>query len=148
MDKSVVVKGEKPKPPPKVPTSTIKTNEKPLSEADILKALGGGARPGATNSLPKNEGERCFGVIKRTIDREWSRESFTWYAGLRSGIVEIQLGKDGTLRGWRLAGTTGSAEVDNSIRRAMTRIERFHGLTATFISTYPVISIELKPVGR
>ena len=152
VDKSrvVTIKEKKDKPEPasfKAPENKT-ANQKPLSLAEIQKALAGGARWGDANSISTNEMQTCLSIIKTTLFREWERESFSWHAGLRGGIVSIQLGNDGSVKGWRLENSTGSADVDNSIKRAMGRVKKFSGLTRDFTKANPSFSIEFKPAGR
>lgn len=149
-DPSKLKHGPKPGPKPPVPTSPRPPKVKPLSAAEIARALSAGARPGDTNSLPANENERCVGVIYRACREEWEQESFTWYPGLRAGIVEITFSSNrtGAISKWRLVGKTGSAEVDNTITRAMNRLKKIPGLTPDFIKAYPKVTVEFAPTGR
>ncbi len=124
--------------------------DKPLSNIDMKKMLDQGYRYGARNQIATSEAQRCGSLIEAAVRREWNKESFNWYSGLRPIQVKIQLGSGGVLRDYSITSSSGDAEVDRTARSALCRLkgDRIPGLTAQFIEQFPVLAIEMKPVGR
>ena len=140
--------GKKPvEPKPPVPR-VANPKDKPLSAEEIAKALAMGAKFGESNSLPANEEQRCVAVIRDAIFREWDKESFSWYPGLKSIRIKLVFGPGGQVKGWTLVGGSGSAEVDGTAKRALSRVKSIRGLSAGFLDKYPTIDIELEPKGH
>ena len=73
-----------------------------------------------------------------------------WYTadpGLKSIRIKLVFGPGGQVKGWTLVGGSGSAEVDGTAKRALSRVKSIRGLSAGFLEKYPAIDIELEPKG-
>lgn len=140
-------KGEKKTERRNVPTSSIQPKGPVLSDAEIRRALAMGARAGSENVLPKNETQQCISAIRNACFREWDREGFNWFAGLKPGRVQINLKSNGAVAGWKLVSSTGSSEVDGTIKRAMARVKTV-AVTPAFVKEYPSVTVEFAPMGN
>ena len=121
--------------------------DKPLKDIDMKKMLDQGYRYGARNQLATSEEQRCVSLIRRAILREWNKESFKWYSGLRPIQVNLQLGSGGRVSGFSILSGSGDADVDRTAKSALNRLkgQQVPGLTAQFIGQYPNLTIVMEP---
>lgn len=153
-----IVKGKLIKKPPKpfnkskkliksnLPAGKGTASEKPLSAADIQKFLNQGYKFGSKNQIAANEVQRCVSVIGEAIKKEWNKESFNWYPGLKPIQVTLRFGSGGTITKWNIVSSSGDNDVDRTARNALTRLRRISGLSMEFLSKYSEITVEMKPV--
>ncbi len=147
-----------PPPPPdlKLPDNVKKfgkgtATDKPLPNIDMKKMLEQGYRYGARNQIANDEATRCVSLIKAAILREWNKEHFKWYSGMRPIQVKLQLGPGGAVRGFSIRSSSGDADVDRTAENALNRLKangKIAGLSAQFIEDYPVLDVEMEPTGR
>ena len=95
-------KAKKVDAPPMKKTGKATAAEKPLSQAEIQKLLDQGYKYGARNQLATSEEQRCVSIIAQAIKREWNKESFKWYPGLKPLQVSLKLGPGGSVRGFSI----------------------------------------------
>ena len=122
--------------------------DKPLSNIDMKKMLDQGYRYGARNQIATSEAQRCVSLIQAAIRREWNKESFKWYSGLRPIQVDFQLGPGGVVRGFAIRAGSGDADVDRTAQSALRRLKasgRIDGLSAQFLEQYPELTIVMEP---
>ena len=138
-----VIKPPKIKPPMKLPAGKGTSRDKPLSQAEIMKALAGGARFGASNQLAANEEQRCISLISRRFYECWT--DFNWSENLRPVHLLVKFGAGGRITGYRIVQSSGDTKVDQSVLAAAKRAGYVAGLSADFLKKYPEITIEMKP---
>ena len=138
-----VIKPPKMKPPMKLPPGKGTSRDKPLSQAEIMKALAGGAKFGASNQLAANEEQRCISLISRRFYECWT--DFNWSENLRPVHLLVKFGAGGRITGYRVVQSSGDAKVDQSVLAAAKRAGYVAGLSADFLKKYPEITIEMKP---
>jgi TonB family protein len=138
-----LVKHPKIKPPVKLPPGKGTARDKPLSQADILKALAGGAKFGASNQLAANEEQLCISLISRRFYECWT--DFNWSDNLKPVHLLVKFGAGGRIMGYRIIQSSGDAKVDQSVLAAAKRANYVSGLSADFLKKYPEITIEMKP---
>ena len=121
--------------------------DKPLSNIDMKKMLEQGYRYGAKNQIATSEAQRCVSLIQAAILREWDKESFKWFSGLRPIEVDFSLGPGGLVRGFSIRTGSGDAEVDRTARSALNRLkgQKIYGLTAQFLEQFPELTIVMEP---
>ena len=122
--------------------------DKPLSNIDMKKLLEQGYRYGARNQLATSEAQRCVSLIQAAIRREWNKESFKWYSGLRPIQVDFQLGPGGVVRGFAIRSGSGDADVDRTAQSALRRLKangRIDGLSKDFLEQFPELTIVMEP---
>ena len=122
--------------------------EDPLKNVDMKKMLEMGYRYGARNQLATSEAQRCVSLIKVAIHREWNKESFTWYNGLRPIKVDFQLGAGGVVRSFAIQSGSGDAGVDRTAVNALRRLKDkggIPGLSKSFIDQYPRLTVMMEP---
>ena len=138
-----IIKPPKVKPPMKLPPGKGTSRDKPLSQAEIMKALAGGARFGASNQLAANEEQRCISLISRRFYECWT--DFNWSENLRPVHLLVKFGAGGRISGYRIVQSSGDTKVDQSVLAAAKRAGYVAGLSADFLKKYPEITIEMKP---
>lgn len=141
-----VIKPPKVKPPVRLPPGKGTSRDKPLSQAEIMKALAAGARFGASNQLASSEEQRCVSLISRRFYECWT--DFTWSPGLRPVVILVRFGNGGEIKGYRIIESSGDKKVDQSVLAAAKRAERVVGLSADFLRRYPEIPISMTPKGQ
>ena len=121
--------------------------DKPLSNIDMKKMLEQGYRYGAKNQIATSEAQRCVSLIQAAILREWDKESFKWFSGLRPIEVDFSLGPGGLVRGFFIRTGSGDAEVDRTAVSALNRLkgQKIYGLTAQFLEQFPELTIVMEP---
>ena len=132
-------------PPPMKKTGKGTTADKPLSPEEFLRKMNEGYRIGARNQLATSEEQRCVSIIAQAIKREWNKESFKWYPGLKPLQVALKLGSGGTVRGFSILAGSGDADVDRTARSALNRLKSIPGLSATFLEHFPEIALLMEP---
>ena len=138
-----VIKPPKIKPPMKLPPGKGTSRDKPLSQAEIMKALAAGAKFGASNQLAANEEQRCISLISRRFYECWT--DFNWSENLRPVHLLVKFGAGGRITGYRIVQSSGDSKVDQSVLAAAKRAGYVAGLSADFLKRYPEITIEMKP---
>lgn len=141
--RSGIKRPSKIKPPVKLPPGKGTARDKPLSQADIMKALAAGARFGASNQLPENEVQRCCSLISRRFYECWT--DFSWSEGLSPVIIKVRFGSGGRIVGYEIIQSSGDKKVDQSVIAAAKRAGRVAGLSADFLKNYPEVPIHMVP---
>ena len=131
------------KPPVKLPPGKGTSRDKPLSQAEIVKALASGARFGASNQLAANEEQRCISLISRRFYECWT--DFEWSENLRPVHLMVRFGSGGKILGYRIIQSSGNEKMDMSVLAAAKRAGYVAGLSSEFLKRYPEVTIEMKP---
>ena len=138
-----IKKPPKIQPPVKLPPGKGTSRDKPLSQAEIMKALAAGAKFGASNQLAANEEQRCISLISRRFYECWT--DFNWSENLRPVLLTVRFGAAGKILGYRIVQSSGDAKVDQSVLAAAKRADHVSGLSAEFLKKYPEITISMTP---
>ena len=141
--KGEIKKPPKIQPPVKLPPGKGTSRDKPLSQAEIMKALAAGAKFGASNQLAANEEQRCISLISRRFYECWT--DFNWSENLRPVLLTVRFGAAGKILGYKIVQSSGDTKVDQSVLAAAKRADHVSGLSAEFLKKYPEITIEMKP---
>ena len=131
--------------PPMKKTGKATAADKPLTAAEFLKKMNEGYRIGARNQLATSEEQRCVSLIAQAIKREWNKESFKWYPGLKPLQVSLKLGPGGSVRGFTILAGSGDRDVDRTAQSALNRLKSIPGLSATFLENFPEIALLMEP---
>ena len=141
--KSPIKKPPKIQPPVKLPPGKGTSRDKPLSQAEIMKALAAGAKFGASNQLAANEEQRCISLISRRFYECWT--DFNWSENLQPVLLSVRFGGGGKILGYKIVQSSGDAKVDQSVLAAAKRADHVSGLSAEFLKKYPEITISMTP---
>ena len=141
--KGPIKKPPKIKPPVKLPPGRGTSRDKPLSQAEIMKALAAGAKFGASNQLATSEEQRCVSLISRRFYECWT--DFTWSENLRPVLLTVKFGGGGKILGYKIVQSSGDAKVDQSVLAAAKRADHVSGLSADFLKKYPEVTVSMTP---
>ena len=141
--KSPIKKPPKIQPPVKLPPGKGTSRDKPLSQAEIMKALAAGAKFGVSNQLAENEEQRCISLISRRFYECWT--DFNWSENLQPVLLSVRFGGGGKILGYKIVQSSGDAKVDQSVLAAAKRADHVSGLSAEFLKKYPEITISMTP---
>ncbi len=141
--KSEVKKPPKIPPPDRLTPGKGTARDKPLSQAEIMKALAAGAKYGASNQLASSEEQRCVSLISRRFYECWT--DFNWHEGLRPVLLTVRFGGGGKIIGYRIVQSSGDAKVDQSVLAAAKRADHVSGLSAEFLQKYPEVTVSMTP---
>ena len=141
--KGPVKKPPKLQPPMKLPPGKGTSRDKPLTQAEILKALAAGAKFGASNQLATSEEQRCVSLISKRFYECWT--DFNWHEGLRPVLLSVRFGGGGKILGYKIVQSSGDAKVDQSVLAAAKRADHVNGLSAEFLKNYPEVTVSMTP---
>ena len=119
--------------------------DKPLSPEEFMRKMNEGYRIGARNQIATSEEQRCVSLIAQAIKREWNKESFKWYPGLKPLQVSLKLGAGGRVLGFSILNGSGDRDVDRTAQSALSRLKSIPGLSATFLEHFPEIALLMEP---
>lgn len=129
-------------PPPEMQPETGRDTDKAqavdASAETVSPSLGPGMAKGYFRSLGEGKTLRddirnyYFEMVERINARWWQRAGSLNDTARQEGIINIVLGRDGTLQDVRLAAGTGSGEVDQAIIEAISDASPFAALPASY----------------
>jgi TonB family protein len=122
-------------------TATVQSAT-PLSQSEIRRLLAMGAKPGNETVIPGAEA-RFLETIRTALYNAWSQPT-AGEAGSAVVEVEIQLGADGVVTGWRIVKRSGVVVMDASVARALQGIRQIQGLTPTFIGAHATVTVAFR----
>ena len=138
-------KAKKVDAPPMKKTGKATAHDKPLTQEEFMRKMNEGYRIGARNQLAGSEEQRCISIIAQAIKREWNKESFKWYPGLKPLQVSLKLGAGGRVLGFRILAGSGDRDVDRTAQSALNRLKSIPGLSATFLEHFSEIALLMEP---
>ena len=119
-----------------------RTSRKTLSDAEIMKLLNAGYRPGTSEQLAANEEQLGYSLIKAAFEAKWDKPP--WTDTLRPMTIRVWFGGGGSVVRYRLEVSSGDARADQSIKTAASRVGRVPALPAAFIDKYKSTGVPLR----
>lgn len=120
-----------------------RTARKTLSNAEIMRMLNGGYRPGSENQIATGELQYGLSLIKNAFYEKWTDRP-AWTAELRKIHLEVSFGPGGRVTGWRLTQSSGDSAADATVRRAASMVHTIPGLSPRFLKAYPSVTVEFE----
>ena len=111
-----------------------RTDRKTLSDAEIMKLLNQGYKPGKSTQLAANEEQLGYSLIKQAFEAKWDKPP--WTDTLRPMTIRVWFGAGGTIARYKLESSSGDARADQSIQTAASRVGRVPALPQGFIDKY------------
>ena len=111
-----------------------RTDKKTLSDAEIMKLLNQGYKPGKSTQLAANEEQLGYSLIKQAFEAKWDKPP--WTDTLRPMTIRVWFGAGGTIARYKLESSSGDARADQSIQTAASRVGRVPALPQGFIDKY------------
>ncbi len=116
---------------------------KKLSDDEIRRLLGAGAKAGNRNQIPPNETSRCYGRIRDTFRAQCEEYGVEASPTGRAPVLSITFGSGGSVRSLRLSKSSGDAAFDAQVLQACRSARRVSGLSADFLSHYPTVELQI-----
>ena len=111
-----------------------RTDKKTLSDAEIMKLLNQGYKPGKSTQLAANEEQLGYSLIKQAFEAKWDKPP--WTDTLRPMTIRVWFGSGGSVVRYQLESSSGDARADQSIKTAASRVGRVPALPQGFIDKY------------
>ena len=111
-----------------------RTDKKTLSDAEIMKLLNQGYKPGKSTQLAANEEQLGYSLIKAAFEAKWDKPP--WTDTLRPMTIRVWFGAGGSVVRFNLESSSGDAKADQSIKTAASRVGRVPALPQGFIDKY------------
>ena len=119
-----------------------RTSRKTLSDAEIMKLLNAGYRPGTSEQLAANEEQLGYSLIKAAFEAKWDKPP--WTDTLRPMTIRVWFGGGGSVVRYKLEVSSGDARADQSIKTAASRVGRVPALPAAFIDKYKSTGVPIR----
>ena len=117
-----------------VPSDNGRTGKKTLSDEEIREKLLKGYKPGVTEQIASSETQRCISLITRAFYEKWD-DAPAWSPNYKPAKLKFNFDSHGNISGTpQLVNSSGDANVDNSIRRAASKVLRVNGLSTEFLT--------------
>jgi len=141
-DSAKTVKGKTVTITVKAPSGDGRTDKKTLSDAEILKKLNEGYRPGKSTNLAANEEQLGYSLIKRAFEEKWDQPP--WTDTLKPMTIRVWFGAGGRVIRYQLEASSGDARADQSIKSAASRVGVVTALPAAFIDKYKSSGVPIR----
>ncbi len=111
--------------------------QKKLSDEEVQKLLGAGAKVGNKNQIPPNEASRVAGLIQAEFKRR-CQEAGIEPVGGRAPVVKVLFrkgGSPGMIASISLASSSGNATHDNEVLAACRQVRSISGISTTYLKS-------------
>ena len=116
------------------PSGDGRTAKKTLSDAEVLKLLNAGYKPGTSEQLATSELQLGYSLIKMAFEAKWDKPA--WTDTLRPMQIRVWFGPGGKVLNYRLEQSSGDANADQTIKSAAARVGSVPGLPQAFIDKF------------
>ena len=112
-----------------------RTERQTMSQADILKRLNEGYRPGTRNQLASSIEQRCLSLIQRALDEKWA-QLMPSVGASGTVLLSAQFSSNGGLVNVRLTQSSGDSVSDAAALSVAKGVTFIHGLDPDFIARF------------
>ena len=120
-----------------------RTEKKTLSDAEIMKRLNEGYRPGTTEQLTNNEVNRCASLLKMAIEDKW--EFIAPKVGKSGDVVlAVRLNSSGGIASASISQSCGDRLSDAAALDVVRRVTAVAGLSADFIARFRKETLKIR----
>ncbi len=124
--------------------SKAATEKKTLSDAEIKKMLGMGAKSGNKNQIPTSEASRCFGQIRAAFKEKCDAYGLEASPTGRDPELKVVFGSGGRVTSVSISRSSGDRAFDQQVLQACRQVRQVSGLSSTFLSEYKTVEIVLQ----
>ena len=111
-----------------------RTSRKTLSDAEVMRLLNMGYKPGTSEQIATSELQLGYSLIKSALEAKWDKPP--WTDTLRPMTIRVFFGNGGRLVNFRLEKSSGDAKADQSIKSAASRVGSIPALPSAFIEKF------------
>ena len=119
-----------------------KMRRKTLSDAEIMKLLNRGYKPGKSTQLAASEEQLAYSLIKQAFEAKWDKPP--WKETLRPMTLRVWFGNGGMVVRYQLESSSGDTRTDQTIKTAASRVGRISALPQGFIDKYKSSGIPVR----
>ena len=116
------------------PSGNGRTAKKTLSDAEVMKLLNAGYKPGTSEQLATSEAQLGYSLIKMAFEAKWDKPA--WTDTLRPMVIRVWFGPGGKVTNYRLEKSSGDGHADQTIKSAASRVGSVPGLPQAFIDKF------------
>ena len=111
-----------------------RTARKTLSDAEVMRLLNAGYKPGTSEQIATSELQLGYSLIKQTFEEKWDKPP--WTDTLKPMTIRVWFGGGGRIVRYNLEKSSGDAKADQSIKSAASRVGSIPALPAAFIDKF------------
>ena len=111
-----------------------RTARKTLSDAEVMRRLNEGYKPGTSEQIATSELQLGYSLIKQTFEEKWDKPP--WTDTLKPMTIRVWFGGGGRIVKYHLERSSGDRKADQSILSAASRVGSVPGLPPAFIDKY------------
>lgn len=111
-----------------------RTARKTLSDAEVMRRLNEGYKPGTSEQIATSELQLGYSLIKQTFEEKWDKPP--WTDTLKPMTIRVWFGGGGRIVKHHLERSSGDRKADQSILSAASRVGAIPALPAAFVDKF------------
>ena len=111
-----------------------RTARKTLSDAEVMRRLNEGYKPGTSEQIATSELQLGYSLIKQTFEEKWDKPP--WTDTLKPMTIRVWFGGGGRIVKHHLERSSGDRKADQSILSAASRVGSIPALPAAFVDKF------------
>ena len=111
-----------------------RTARKTLSDAEVMRRLNEGYKPGTSEQIATSELQLGYSLIKQTFEEKWDKPP--WTDTLKPMTIRVWFGGGGRIVKYNLERSSGDRKADQSILSAASRVGAIPALPAAFVDKF------------
>ena len=111
-----------------------RTARKTLSDAEVMRRLNEGYKPGTSEQIAMSELQLGYSLIKQTFEEKWDKPP--WTDTLKPMTIRVWFGGGGRIVKYNLERSSGDRKADQSILSAASRVGSIPALPAAFVDKF------------
>lgn len=111
-----------------------RTARKTLSDAEVMRRLNEGYKPGTSEQIATSELQLGYSLIKQTFEEKWDKPP--WTDTLKPMTIRVWFGGGGKIVKYHLERSSGDRKADQSILSAASRVGAIPALPAAFVDKF------------
>ena len=111
-----------------------RTDRKTLSDAEVMRRLNEGYKPGTSEQIATSELQLGYSLIKQTFEEKWDKPP--WTDTLKPMTIRVWFGGGGRIVKYHLERSSGDRKADQSILSAASRVGAIPALPAAFVDKF------------
>ena len=111
-----------------------RTARKTLSDAEVMRRLNEGYKPGTSEQIATSELQLGYSLIKQTFEEKWDKPP--WTDTLKPMTIRVWFGGGGRIVKYNLERSSGDHKADQSILSAASRVGSIPALPAAFVDKF------------
>ena len=111
-----------------------RTARKTLSDAEVMRRLNEGYKPGMSEQIATSELQLGYSLIKQTFEEKWDKPP--WTDTLKPMTIRVWFGGGGRIVKYHLERSSGDRKADQSILSAASRVGAIPALPAAFVDKF------------